>query len=63
MRVLGPGFWDTRRLARLAGGYSKPPVAERLIVYVCKITRLVLELFFILKKCGAILLWEEEEKD
>ena len=24
MRVLGPGFWGTRRLAKLAAGYSNP---------------------------------------
>ena len=33
--VLGPGFWGTRRLARLADGYSKPPAPERPVVYVC----------------------------
>ena len=49
--VLGPGFWGTRRLAKLAVGYTKPPAPERLIVHVCKINSLVPELFFILKKC------------
>ena len=36
MRVLLPGFCYTRRLARLAAGDKKPPVTERLIIYVCK---------------------------
>ena len=52
MRVLGPGFWGTRRLAKLAVGYSKPPAPERPVVPVCKISsckinRLALELFYI----------------
>ena len=34
MRVLGPGFWGTRRLATLANEYSTP-ATERLIVHVC----------------------------
>ena len=29
------GFWGTRRLAKLAVGYSKPPAPERPIIHVC----------------------------
>ena len=52
MGVLGPGFWGTRRLAKLAVGYSKPPAPERPIIPVCKISgckisRFALELFYI----------------
>ena len=52
MGVLGPGFWGTRRLAKLAVGYSKHPAPERPIIPVCKIilckiSRFALELFYI----------------
>ena len=55
--VLGPGFWGTRRLANLAGGYSKSPAPERPVVPVCKINsckinRLALELFYIEERRG-----------
>ena len=39
-------------LIKLADGRPRTPGPERPVVYVCKITRLALELFFILKKCG-----------
>ena len=61
--VLGPGFWGTRRLAMLAVGYSKPPAPERPVVPVCKVNRIAPELFLVLKKCGANLLWVVEEED
>ena len=55
--VLGPGFWGTRRLAKLAVGYSKTPAPERPVVPVCKISsckinRLALELFYIEERRG-----------
>ena len=59
----GAGFWGTRRLAKLAVGYSKPPAPERPVVPVCKINRLAPELFINLKKCCANLLWAVEEED
>ena len=40
----------------------KSPVPEHPLVYVCKIARLVPQLFFILKKCAVDVLWGEEEQ-
>ena len=41
MRVLGPGFWGTRRLAKLAVGYTRSPAPERLIIHVCNKQKIV----------------------
>ena len=66
--VLGPRFWGTRWLAKPRRRVLKSPVPERPVVPVCKISgckinRLALELFYILKKDAAILLWAVEEED
>ena len=66
--VLGPGFWGTRRLAKPRPWVLKSLVPERPVVPVCKISgckisRFALELFYILKKDAAILLWVVEEEE
>ena len=60
--VLGPGFLGTRWRGFASRRVLKSPVPERPVVPVCKIARLVLELF-LLKKCGTYLLWAAEEED